>query len=292
MFEGFTRERIHVDQEVEINLRIGGAGPPLLLLHGYPQTHVIWHKIAPALARRFTVVASDLRGYGDSAKPDGGTDHANYSFRAMARDQVAVMKALGFSQFFTVGHDRGARVIHRMALDHPDQVQKAVLLDILPTLYMYESTDMAFARGYFHWFFLIQPYDFPEGMIAADPEHYLTQKFKKGLRTAGAITSEAWQEYLRCFKDPRTIHASCEDYRAAAGIDLELDRQDRERRVTCPLLVLWGRRGIVGQLYDVLPPWRERATQVAGRALDCGHYLPEEAPEETQAEIEAFLTAA
>jgi haloacetate dehalogenase len=291
MFEGFSRQRISVGDDVEINLRIGGTGPPLLLLHGYPQTHVIWHKIAVALARRFTVVATDLRGYGDSSKPEGGPNHENYSFRAMARDQVAVMEALGFPQFLTAGHDRGARVIHRMALDYPAQVQKAVLLDILPTLYMYESTDMAFARDYFHWFFLVQPYDFPEGRIAADPEHYLTQKFQKGLRTDGAITPEAWHEYLRCFKDLKTIHASCEDYRAAAEIDLELDRQDLGRRLTCPLRVLWGEFGILGKLFDVLTPWRERATQVTGRAIRCGHYLPEEAPEETRAELEAFLTA-
>jgi haloacetate dehalogenase len=292
MFEGFTQQRIRVAPDVEINLRTAGTGPPLLLLHGYPQTHVIWHKIAPALARRFTVVATDLRGYGDSAKPDGGANHENYSFRAMAQDQVAVMQTLGFPRFYAAGHDRGARVIHRMALDHPAQVRKAVLMDILPTLYMYENTDMAFARGYFHWFFLIQPHDFPEGMIAADPEHYLTHKFKKGLRTEGAITPEAWDEYLRCFKDPRTIYASCEDYRAAAGIDLALDRQDGGRRLTCPLHVLWGRCGIVGRLYDVLTPWREWAPQVSGRALDSGHYLPEEAPEETRAEIETFFTAA
>jgi len=289
MFQGFSQQRIRVDNEVEINLRIGGTGPPLLLLHGYPQTHVIWHKMAPSLAKRFTVVATDLRGYGDSSKPDGGAGHENYSFRAMAQDQVMVMQALGFSQFFAAGHDRGARVIHRMALDYPGQVQKAVLLDILPTLYMYENTDMAFAKGYFHWFFLIQPYDYPEGMIAADPEHYLTGKFQKGLRTKDAITTEAMAEYLRCFRDPKTIHATCEDYRAAAGIDLDLDRQDLGRRLACPLLVLWGGLGILGKLFDVLAPWRERATQVSGRAIHCGHYLPEEAPEETRAEMEAFL---
>jgi haloacetate dehalogenase len=291
MFEGFSRQRIRVAADVEINTRIGGSGPPLLLLHGYPQTHVIWHKLAPRLAKWFTVVATDLRGYGDSAKPEGGPQHANYSFRAMARDQVTAMKALGFTQFFAAGHDRGARVLHRLALDAPDRLHKVVLLDILPTLYLYEHTDMAFATGYFHWFFLIQPYDFPEGMIAADPEHYLVKKFEKGLRTEGAITPEAMAEYRRCFMDLQTIHATCEDYRAAAGIDLEHDRQDLGRKITCPLLVLWGRQGILGTHFDVLPPWRERAVDVSGRAIDCGHYLPEEAPEETLSEMEAFLRA-
>jgi len=289
MFDNFSIRRVCVAEGVEINLRMGGNGPPLLLLHGYPQTHVIWHKIAPSLAKKFTVMAADLRGYGDSSKPDGGHNHENYSFRNMARDQVQVMEALGFSRFAAVGHDRGARVIHRMALDHPERLDRAVLLDILPTLYMYEHTDMRFASGYYHWFFLIQPYDLPERLIGADPEHYLMQKFAKGLRTDGAFTAMALAEYVRCFKDPRTIHASCEDYRAAAGIDLEHDRQDLERKVTCPLRVLWGQKGILGQLFDGLAPWKERAVQVSGRAIDCGHYLAEEAPEETLAEIETFL---
>ena len=289
MFDGFHCRRIRVDDGIEINLRTRGSGPPLLLLHGYPQTHAIWHKIAPTLAERFTVVAADLRGYGDSSKPDGGENHENYSFRAMARDQVRAMEALGFTRFAAVGHDRGARVIHRMALDDPGKVEKAVLMDILPTLYMYEHTDMRFASGYYHWFFLIQPFDLPERMIGADPEHYLMQKFAKGLRTEGAFAPEAMQAYIRCFRDPRTIHASCEDYRAAAGIDLEHDRQDLDRKIACPLRVLWGRRGILGQLYDGLSPWKERATQVSGKAIDCGHYLPEEAPKETLTEIEAFL---
>lgn len=289
MFDGFSIQRVSLDSGITINLRIGGTGPPVLLLHGYPQTHVMWHKIAPSLADAYTVVAADLRGYGDSTKPDGGDNHANYCFRTMAEDQVGLMAQLGFSHFFAVGHDRGARVLHRMALDHPNRIDKAVMLDILPTLYMYEHTDMRFASGYYHWFFLIQPYDLPERMIGADPEHYLTQKFAQGLRTDGAVTQAALQEYIRCFRDPRTIHASCEDYRAAATIDLAHDRQDLDRRVTCPLLVLWGRQSILGRLFDGLAPWKERAVQVAGKGIDCGHYLAEEAPEETLAEIEAFL---
>ncbi len=290
MFEGFSRRSLEVADGVEIHFRVGGAGPPLLLLHGYPQTHVIWHRIAPALARRFTVVATDLRGYGDSSKPQGGNNHEHYSFRAMAGDQVAVMESLGFSRFCGVGHDRGARVLHRMALDAPDRVEKAVLLDILPTLYLYEHTDMAFARGYFHWFFLIQPFDLPERMIGGDPDHYLDMKFRKGLRREGAMTPEALAEYRRCFRAPDTIHASCEDYRAAAGIDLEHDRADLDRKIACPLHVLWGRLGIMGRLYDVLAPWRERAATVSGKGLECGHYLPEEAPKETLAELEGFLS--
>ena len=289
MFDGFSTECLSLDDGIDIHLRIGGTGPPLLLLHGYPQTHVLWHKVAPSLAKRFTVVATDLRGYGDSSKPDGGANHENYSFRAMARDQVAVMEALGFVRFMAVGHDRGARVIHRMALDHPDRVEKAVLMDILPTLFMYENTDMSFARGYFHWFFLIQPYDFPERLIGADPEYYLVKKFQKGVKTASAFSNEAMAEYIRCFKEPKTIHATCEDYRAAAGIDLAHDRLDLNRKLDCPLHILWGRLGIVGQLFDVLSPWRERANHVSGRPLDCGHYLAEEAPKETLTEIFEFL---
>jgi haloacetate dehalogenase len=288
VFENFATRRIETSG-AEIHLRFGGSGPPLLLLHGYPQTHVMWHKVAPALAERFTVVAADLRGYGDSSKPPGGERHEAYSKRAMARDQVEVMAALGFERFSVVGHDRGARVTHRMALDHPARVEKAAVLDIAPTKTMYERTDKAFATAYYHWFFLIQPFDLPERLIGADPDFYLERKIGAWGKTENAFGPEALAEYKRCFRNPETIHASCEDYRAAAGIDLEHDAEDLDRKLACPLLVLWGAKGVVARSYDVLAVWRERARQVSGRALPCGHFLPEEAPEDTLAALLAFL---
>ncbi len=293
MFDGFETRRV-ATSGAEINLRLGGSGPPLLLLHGYPQTHVMWHRVAPYLAERFTVAAADLRGYGDSAKPASDPAHAAYSKRAMARDQVEVMGSLGFERFAVVGHDRGARVTHRMALDHPDRVERAVVLDICPTLAMYERTDMAFASGYYHWFFLIQPYDLPERLIAADPDFYLESKtggFGLDPRKEVSETFDpaALEDYKRCFRDPAAIHASCEDYRAAATIDLEHDRADLNRKIACPLLVLWGTQGLVGRQFDVLGLWRERAGDVTGRSIDCGHYLAEEAPADTLAALQAFL---
>ncbi|MPZ11132.1 MAG: alpha/beta fold hydrolase [Kiloniellaceae bacterium] len=288
MFEGFEQRRLAVG-ETEINLRLGGSGPALLLLHGYPQTHVMWHKIAPRLAERFTVICPDLRGYGDSGRPPGGPDHAGYSKRAMARDQAEVMTALGFERFCVAGHDRGARVAHRLLLDHGDRVDKAAVLDIAPTLDMYERTDRRFAEAYYHWFFLIQPYDLPERMIGADPAYYLERKIGGWSRTEGCFTAEALAEYQRCFRDPAVIHATCEDYRAAAGIDLVHDRADRDRKVVPPLLVLWGRQGVIERCYDVLELWSARAEQVSGQALPCGHFLAEEAPEETLAALLAFL---
>jgi haloacetate dehalogenase len=274
----------------EINVRVAGSGPALLLLHGYPQTHVMWHKIAPALAAEFTVVLSDLRGYGDSAKPPGGVRHEAYSKRAMAADQIAVMAALGFDEFFAAGHDRGGRVVHRMALDHPERVAKAAVLDIAPTLTMYERTDMAFATAYYHWFFLIQPDGLPETMIGRDPEWFLRETLRRWSGRARPIDEAAIREYVRAFSDPAAIHGSCEDYRAAATIDLEHDAADTGP-VGCPLLVLWGEHGAMHRLYDVLGTWRPLAREVEGRALPCGHFLPEEAPEETLAELVSFVGA-
>jgi haloacetate dehalogenase len=287
-FPGFERKRVEVSGAT-INLVRGGSGPPVLLLHGYPQTHCIWHRVAPRLAQRHTVVAADLRGYGDSSKPRGLPDHSNYSKRAMALDQVEAMQALGYPEFHLVGHDRGGRVAHRLALDHPQRVKKLAVLDISPTAAMYRHTDRAFAKAYFHWFFLIQPEPFPETLIGADPEYFI--KFQMGRRYGGldAFAPEAMAEYVRCFSDPATVHASCEDYRAAESIDLAHDAADAERKLDCPLLALWGRQGVIEQQFDCLADWRERAREVRGRALDCGHYLPEEQPGEVARELEAFL---
>ncbi|WP_420836892.1 alpha/beta fold hydrolase [Aquabacter cavernae] len=270
---------------------VAGEGPPLLLLHGHPQTHVTWRKIAPALARDFTVVAADLRGYGDSAKPAGGPDHIAYSKREMAKDQVALMARLGHPRFALVGHDRGARVAHRMALDHAPAVTRLCVMDIAPTATMYARTDKAFATRYFWWFFLIQPHPLPEQLIGADPDYFLRHHLNGQSKTPGATEPEAYGEYLRCYLDPATRHAICEDYRAAAGIDLVHDAADAQARITAPLLALWGARGVVGELYDVLDTWREKATDVSGHALDCGHLLQEERPQETLAALQAFLRA-
>ena len=287
MFKGFESKRIQTSG-TEIFLKQGGSGPPLLLLHGYPQTHVIWHKMAPALAERFTVIAPDLRGYGDSGKPESDAAHTPYSKRAMALDMVEVMAALGFEKFSVVGHDRGGRVAHRLARDFPSKVEKLAVLDIAPTLHMYENTDMRFASAYYHWFFLIQPAGLPEQMIGADPAYYLETKLAAWGRTGDAITREAYNEYLRCFSNPATIHASCEDYRASAGIDLEHDRLDSEKIAT-PMLALWGESGFVGGAYDVLATWREVAHYVRGQSVPGGHYLPEEAPNETLEALLAFF---
>lgn len=288
MFEGFRRELISANG-VDIHVVIGGDGPPLLLLHGYPQTHAIWHKIAPALAGRFTVVATDLRGYGDSGKPEGGAGHAAYAKREMAGDQIGVMAALGFERFALVGHDRGARVSHRLALDHPGRVERVALLDIAPTLTVFDTVDQTVATAYYHWFFLIQPNGLPEKLIGYDPDDYLRRKLTAWGAAADAFTEEAMAEYLRCFRNPAAIHASCEDYRAAATIDLEHDRADSDARIECPLLVLWGAKGLVGRRYDVPEIWREKARDVRGQAIDCGHFLPEEKPEETLAALFEFL---
>lgn len=269
-----------------------GTGPPLLLLHGHPQTHMAWHKIAGRLAQHFTVVLADLRGYGDSSKPDGGADHEHYAPRAMAADQLAVMQHYGFETFAVAGHDRGGRVAHRMALDYPAAISRLAVLDIAPTLTMYERTDMAFATKYVWWFFQIQPAPLPETMIGFDPEFYLREHLKKQNKTPGAIAEDAIREYLRCYT-PETIHAACEDYRAAAGVGLALDALDHASGnvVRVPLLALWGSQGVVGQLYDVLETWRERATTVSGYALDCGHLIPEERPDETYAAFVQFFGA-
>ena len=292
MLAGFSDARIEVGDGVRIRARAAGDGPPILLLHGYPETHVCWHAVAPRLvAAGFRVVVTDLRGYGDSSKPPSTPDHAPYSKRAMAADQVAVMAALGHDRFAVAGHDRGGRVVHRMALDHAAAVTRAAVLDIAPTATMYGRTDMAFACAYYHWFFLIQPAPLPERLIGADPAFYLRSKLSAWSGGENAFFApEAVAEYLRCFSDPAAIAASCEDYRAAASIDLDHDAADAGHRIEAPLLVLWGARGVVGRSYDVLATWRDKAAEVQGQALPTGHYLPEEAPAETAALLAEFFS--
>lgn len=262
----------------EINVVHGGSGDPLLLLHGYPQTHVMWHAVAPQLAENFHVICPDLRGYGDSSKPSSTPNHYPYSKREMAKDMVDLMDTLGYKKFFVAGHDRGARVTHRLALDYPEKVLKACVMDILPTYYMFETADKNFATGYYHWFFLIQPDGLPEHMIGLDPKYYLTEKLKRWSAPDAVFSDEAVAEYLRCFSNPEAIHASCEDYRAAASIDLMHDKESLGTQVTCPLLVLWGLKGFVHRTYDVLDVWSKYGSVVEGCALDSGHFLPEEVP--------------
>ena len=289
MFEGFELSTIDTG-ETAIRTRRGGSGPPLLLLHGNPQTHAMWHKVAPRLAEDFTVVATDLRGYGGSGKPPSTPDHAAYSKGAMARDQVAVMRRLGFERFFVAGHDRGGRCAYRMALDHPERVAKLAVLDIVPTGEAFRRADREFGLGYWHWFFLAQPADLPERMIGADPDWYWRKHTTRGPTPPDFFSPEALEDYLRCFRNPETIRAICEDYRAGATVDFAQDEADRGRkRIACPLLALWGRQGKLDAWYDVLAVWRDWADDVRGRALPCGHYLPEEAPDEVYAELKAFF---
>ena len=315
-FANFTRFEVDTGDARIAGLQ-GGSGPGLLLLHGHPQTHMIWHRLAERLAEHFTVILTDLRGYGASSKPRAQTAanprdqgallsahkggeapppavaHDLYSKRAMAADQVAVMQHLGFDKFLVCAHDRGARVAHRMALDYPDQVERLMLLDIAPTLEMYENTDRAFATAYFHWFFLIQPEPLPETLLAAAPVVYLERVM--GNRHGGLekFAPEALAAYKQAFADPATIHAICEDYRASATIDLERDRDDVERghKVACPLRILWGEYGVIEQCFEPLEAWRRVARDVSGRALACGHYIPEEAPDALYDEILSFFEA-
>ena len=290
LLPGFRRELVRANG-IDINAAVGprNDGPALLLLHGYPQTHAIWHKVAPRLSQRFNVVATDLRGYGDSAKPPSSPTHEAYSKREMARDQAEAMAALGHERFFLCGHDRGARVAHRLAVDHAARVIRLAVLDIAPTLAMYEQTTEAFARAYWHWFFLILPAHVPERMIASDAKLFLRSKMADSI-AANVFAPEAYAEYERCFT-PGTIHASCEDYRAAAGIDLVHDRADRDagRRVSCPLLALWGERGIIGRCFKPLDEWRRVADDVRGHGVPSGHYIPEEASDILAAELEKFF---
>lgn len=284
MFEGFTRSVIKTS-EATVALRSKMNGPPVLLLHGHPQTHVMWHRVAPRLAETYSIVCADLRGYGDSGKPPTAPDHEPYSKRAMARDLVEAMQSLGFERFAVVGHDRGGRCAYRMALDHPDRILSLSVLDILPTLEHFKRTDMSFAMGYWHWFFLAQPNGLPERLIGADPDAFY---FRRG---RDMFAPEALAAYMRAVHDPATIHAMCEDYRAGAGIDMQLDEADKGagRRIGCPVQALWAKRNGLERWYDVLDVWRDWADSVEGHVIDCGHYLAEEAPEETFAALKDFL---
>ena len=292
-FPGFEQKKISIssaDGAIDIAYQIGGSGPPVLLLHGFPQTKAIWHQVAPALAQDYTVIAADLRGYGQSSKPHGKDDHSTYSKRSMAADQHALMKSLSFNQFFLLGHDRGGRVSHRLAADFPDSVSRLMVLDISPTLTMYENTTMEFARGYWHWFFLIQPKPVPETMIGANPEFWLKNHMGRHAGT-GIFSADRWAEYLAGASNSESMHAMCEDYRAAATIDLEHDRADRqlEKKLEMPLRVLWGEHGLVNKCFDPIEDWKRVANQVSGKSVPCGHYIPEELPDQLIEESRAFF---
>ncbi|MEZ4421992.1 MAG: alpha/beta hydrolase [Gemmatimonadota bacterium] len=288
MFDGFRPFTQTVDG-IDLHGVLGGSGPPLLLLHGYPQTHVMWHKVAPLLRDHFTLVVADLRGYGGSSKPSSTPDHAPYSKRAMAADLVGLMEHLGFARFGVLAHDRGARVAHRLALDHPARVSGMVLLDIAPTREMYRDATDDFARAYWHWFFLIRPAPMPERMIGADPRAYWLEKCGGGSAGLTPFTDDALRAYLDAFDDPAAIAASCEDYRAAATIDLRHDDEDGGRKIGCPVRVLWGARGVIERCFDCLALWRERADHVDGQSLSGGHYLAEELPEQVAEQTLDFL---
>lgn len=291
MFKGFWRGCIAVDG-IEINHVIGGSGPPVLLLHGFPQCLAMWANVAPVLAKRFTVVCADLRGYGDSSKPHCAPDKSNYAFRAMAADQVGLMKALGFERFHAVGHDRGGRTVHRMALDHPRAVRSLTVMDIVPTYKLFSEIDRRIGGAYWHWFFLAQPEPFPERLIGADPDFfYETCLAGWGAARIGAFDAEMLAEYRRCWRDPGMIHGSCSDYRAAASIDLEHDAADLGRKVDCPTLVLWGADGVMARFYDMLAVWRERCSDVRGQALPGGHFFIDTAPDATIKALLDFLGA-
>jgi haloacetate dehalogenase len=290
VFEGFTARRI-ATSGAEIALLTGGIGPPLLLIHGYPQTHAIWHKVAPRLAERFTLIVPDLRGYGASSKPPTDKEHLPYSKRAMALDMVEVMRALGFERFDVAGHDRGARVTYRLALDHPERVRRAAVLDIIPTIEQFERVDRFGARAIYHWYFLAQPAPFPETLLGKDPDYFLEHCIGSWRAVSSAFTAEAMAAYREAFRNPEVIHATCEDYRAGITCDCKFDEEDRGagRKIAAPMLALWGARGRPNRGAGILEVWQQWALDVRGKGLECGHFIPEEAPEELAEELLAFF---
>ena len=288
MLANFQQQIVKTSQ-AKINTFVGGSGEPLLLLHGYPQNYYMWHKICSSLAENFTVVLTDLRGYGDSEKLPVTPDSHHYAKRVMAKDQVEVMSYLSYDRFYLAGHDRGGRVAHRLALDYPYLVKKLALLDILPTYDLYTNTDFQFATSYYHWFFLIQPHPFPETLISGKAEYYLRHCLDSWSKIPDSFDKFAIQEYLRCFCKQETIASTCEDYRASANIDLQCDRESSTQKIDCPLLVLWGKQGFIGQKYNVIEAWQQKATKVMGKALDCGHFLAEEAPQATYKALNEFF---
>ena len=287
--EGFTLSDVQLANGVTLRVAMGGQGTPLLMLHGHPQNHLTWRKIAPQLAEKYQVILPDLRGYGDSDKPPSDDAHRAYSKREMANDISLLIEALGLERVAFVGHDRGGRVGHRLALDHPEKLACSVFVDIAPTATMYARTDKAFATRYFWWFFLIQPHPLPETMIGHDPALFLRKHINGQLKTPGATEEDIFQDYLRCYQNPAMIHAVCEDYRAAATIDLDDDARDGDKRIACPLLLLWGEQGTVGQLYDVVETWQDKARHVQGSALPCGHSPHEEVPKQFLHQLQGFL---
>jgi haloacetate dehalogenase len=293
VLEGFTKTEIKTSGARIVTVH-GGKGPPLLLLHGNPFTHLSWHKFIDRLAQEFTVVATDLRGYGDSSKPPSQPDHANYSFRAMALDNVEVMAALGFDRFMVAGHDRGARVTHRMCLDHPEKVIRASIHDIIPQHHLFNNMTQAWATGAYHWFFMIQPAPMPETLMSADPDFFITRKLSKTAQGLSFFGQEALAEYMRCFRNPETVRGMCEDYRACASVDLSMDTADMAagKKITLPVQLLWGATGAVGRQNKPAEVWKAYATDIRdAQAMPCGHYLSEEAPEETYAAMRAFFRA-
>lgn len=290
-FKNFKQEKVNLDG-IEINFRHGGKGEALFLIHGYPQTHFMWHRIADELSKSYYVICPDLRGYGDSSKPKGENNHKNYSKKSMAKDIINLAKYLRVKNFYVAGHDRGARVTHRLCLDYPKKIKKACVMDIAPTYHMFENTNQDFATGYYHWFFLIQGDKLPETMIGANPAYYLTEKLKrwsnKEVDFEDKFNKQAVKEYIRCF-DKDSIHATCEDYRVAATIDMQHDKKDRDKKIQMPLLVLWGSKGFINKTYDVVKVWQDYAKDVKGKTLNCGHFLPEEKPKKLIRELKEFF---